>query len=353
MLSVWLFFRIAPPTDSVIPLATLIPTDDTVTTGRLQALYRLEVEAATDGWTPERAATAARHWQAIGQPMNAIAFYELADSPLMLRPLSELYMEVGDWGRAAETLQTLSETASDSSNRAWSMVQLGLIAIGSDPVQARALFLEAIRLEPGYQESLATLLEILRVTTDPVRIGFVLAQSERWFYTERALAYAPDDPLALAFMALAREMQGKSGTERLAEALALAPQNPQVRFVEGILYRLRGQLDASVAAFAQATALDPSNPALYAELGTAYRLIGDLPTAERWLQFALELSDEDPRYSQMIEDLRVEEQNLLRDLALMMGEIIAPEVTEQPDATSEASPSLDVTAEVTPERLAP
>ena len=96
-------------------------------------------------------------------------------------------------------------------------------------------------------------------------------------------------PLALAYGGLARDMQGKDGAPQIDAAVTVAPDDPQVRFLQGLHLRLAYDNAGSLDAMVQAVALDPENPALYAELGKAYQLTGDLTAAERWLKFAVSL----------------------------------------------------------------
>lgn len=301
----------------------------------LQALYLLESESQRDGWTADRAARAARIWQGLGNPASAVAYGEMA---LSLgggdrQSLAEAYIEMGDWSRANDVLDRLIMTTDEPSTIAWAALQLSLIRAGSHPVEALALLERAIQTEPGYASSMSLLLDTLTVTSNPTRIGMTLMQMDLWTQAERAFSYAPDDPLALAFIGFIRETQGKNGGAYIRAALNLSPDDAQVRLVEGLYYRQRGELQTSLNAFARAVEIDPNDAAIYAELGTAYQLLGDPVTAEQWLQQAIDLSGGDPRYEAMLDQVRTEELDFGRALGLdlaAMPLMPTPTNTDQP-----------------------
>ena len=168
--------------------------------------------------------------------------------------------------------------------------------------------------QPTYGGDAAALVAVLQTTTDPVRIGIALADAKLWTYAELAFSQSPNDPLALAYGALARDMQGKDGSTWLQNALALAPQSAQVRFLQGLHLRLNFKYQESLQAIIQASALDPENPALYAELGRAYQLVGDLTTAEYWLKFAVSL---DNHFQPLLDSFYNDEATVLRNLGLI------------------------------------
>ncbi len=93
-------------------------------------------------------------------------------------------------------------------------------------------------------------------------------------------------------------------------------QNATVRYLLGLHRRATGDLDGSRDALAEAVALDPNNPGYYAELSSAYRLLGDLDNAERWLRVALDTSNDDPRFSQMLALFYADEVTQLDDESL-------------------------------------
>ncbi|MBL8132160.1 MAG: hypothetical protein JNL42_09915 [Anaerolineae bacterium] len=296
----------------------------------LQALYQVEERALKEGWSSALAETAGSIWWELGDPVEAVAYWQMADdSEAIHRRLAEAYLELGEWGLASDLLRSL-ETGADDATRAWVAMQLGLMHAASDPQSARDWLEQAASSEPGYASSLGALINTLSVTSNPVRIGMALARLELWQYAEHAFMEAPYDPVALAFLALSREQLGKDGSVYLSAALRLGDNDSQVRYLEGLIFRLRGDYEASLAAFIQATALHPDDPALVAELGTAYQHVGDLVSAERWLQFALDLSSGDPAYARRIESLRTEEATLRDAIAAMIDSAPIPESETMP-----------------------
>ncbi|MBK8021449.1 MAG: tetratricopeptide repeat protein [Chloroflexi bacterium] len=296
-----------------------------------QTLFTLEQEAADAGWLPDRAELAGRVWWELGNPREAVSYWQMAGSSTSVRRrLAEAYLELGEWGFASDTLKLLDVDMVDASLRAWSVMQLGLIHAAADPQAARAWLERAAAAETGYSDSLDALIDTLSVSSNPVRIGMALAHMGLWSFAEHAFADAPFDPVALAFTALSREMQGKDGTSHLRSALELGAGDSQVHYIEGLVYRQRLEYEDSLSAFIQAVALHPDDPALYAELGTAYQLTGDLVSAEHWLQMAADLSGDGSRYADRLEELRTEEAMLREVIGLMIDDEQASESEDVP-----------------------
>jgi Flp pilus assembly protein TadD len=137
-----------------------------------------------------------------------------------------------------------------------------------------------------------------------MRVGITLANQDQWAFAEVAFAYAAQtyEPYAeaLAYLGLARDHQGKDGSASVLRAVMLEPENPRVRFLQGLHLRAAGNNRAAIDALAQAAALDPQNPAYYAELAQAYRAEGSLGRAEQLLLTAVGLAGSDTRYLEML-----------------------------------------------------
>ena len=123
-------------------------------------------------------------------------------------------------------------------------------------------------------------------------------------------------------------MQGKDGAPQIEAAVTVAPDEPQVRFLQGLHLRLAFDNAGSLDAMVQAVALDPENPALYAELGKAYQLVGDLPTAERWLKFAVSL---DTHFQPLLDSFYDDEKTTLLSLGLVDEAALPFNTTPSPD----------------------
>lgn len=318
---IFLAAAFAAPRTGVVRLPA---TPTPVTNHPVQNLYRVQRAALSTGWTTEHLRAAANAYAALGDLRNAAAYWERTnpDDPPTLRRLSEAYLELGDWPNALNALERL--LALDSVDNSWAHFQLGLIRASFDPAAA-LLHLRAAEVD--YGASLAPIIAALESNPSPVRVGIALADAELWPYAELAFSHAGDDALALAYAGLARDRQSKDGSAQIARAVLLEPQNPQVRFLEGLHWRQAGDYQASLNALIQATALDPENPALYAELASAYRLLGDLDSAERWYMQAVAVSNGDPRFRTVLDAFRAERQTLLEQLGLITDEPI-PEATD-------------------------
>jgi tetratricopeptide (TPR) repeat protein len=298
----------SPPPGLFIP-ASPDPVVEPTADRPVQALYRIQREA----WTPESLREAADLYARLGDLPAAAAHWERAqptDAPT-LRRLSETYLELGDWPLALAALERL--LAAGEVDASWAHLQLGLIRASFNRDSALAHLRAA---EADYGGSIAPLIAALSESSTPLGVGIALAEAELWPYAELAFSQADGGALALAYMGLARDRQGKDGSAPIARAAALEPQTPQVRYLQALHLRQVGDYAGSLSALVQATALDPENPALYAELASAYRLLGDLDSAERWYMQAVSLSNGDPRFVGLLEGFRAERGDLLAQLGL-------------------------------------
>ena len=147
-------------------------------------------------------------------------------------------------------------------------------------------------------------------------VGLAMVDHELWAYAELAfeeantLSVALDgQPLAdaLAYMGFVQGKQGKDGADAMVQAVRLAPNDANIRYLLALYHRTQQNYIASKDAMVQAVGLAPDNPALYAELGTAYRLIGEYETAEHWLQTAVQTSGGDERFRDVLGAFYAEE----------------------------------------------
>lgn len=270
------------------------------------ALYRVEAEAAHDGWTPARHRRAGDARRTLGDLPGAVAHWSLAagDDPARLEQLARAYVTLEHWPDALDTLDRL--VALEPGHR-WARWQLGMLLAAFDPWQAEAHLRQAAR-EPVYAAESRALIDVL--TSDPadplisMRVGLALAERRRWSLAEQAFQQAArvghPYPEALAYVALARERQSKDGSRWMRQALTLGVDVPQVQFIHGLQRRAAGEYESSRDAFIQAVRLDPNNPAYFSELGTAYHLLFDYERAQRWLRLAVQLSGDDPRFQERL-----------------------------------------------------
>jgi tetratricopeptide (TPR) repeat protein len=282
----------------------------------LPMLYQIEQHAARQGWSAEDALRAGRAWLSMGSPLNAIPYLERArDQAAARRSLVEAYTAVQDWAGAEAVLRDV--LAEDSAGATWAALQLALIRIAADPSEARML-LERAAHDPAYTRFAGETMALLGSTSNPVRIGLALARAGWWAYAEHALEYAPDDPLALALIGLARAMQDRPAGAHLDAAVRLAPADASVHLIAGLALRQLGQVDRSLEMLIIAAALAPDQALMYAELGTAYQLTGDLIAAERWLSMAVTLSGNAPIFVERMAALRDQETGLIDALSLLL-----------------------------------
>ncbi len=267
----------------------------------MQALYQIEALAAGDGWTPSRLRLAGEIWQQMGFLSLAVTYWEAAADPTLARHLAESYLALQRWPEAVTALETWLQITPDDT---WAHYHLGLMRAAFDPATAQR-HLQQAAAEPGAKAVLAALASA-PPNDQAMAVGLALAETGLWDYAEIAFKHAadlnPPYPEALAYAGLARDQQGKDGSALVDQAAALAPQNAQVHYLQGLHWRRSGDVAGSLQAFQFAAALAPLNPAYAAEVGETYRLLDDLASAQVWLERAVTLSNDDPRFRQLLDD---------------------------------------------------
>jgi tetratricopeptide (TPR) repeat protein len=282
---------------------------DNLAAGRMmQALFQVEASAAREGWTATRHEQAADLWDQLGDPNRAVAHWgaaaRLQPTEVGLRRLATALLSLQRWAEAEAALSELLQLAPDD---AWAAYQRGLLLAPTNPTQA----VEWLQQASADVNFVAAARELTELTagdaTDPekvMQIGLWLAGRELWSQAERAFgqAAALDEQFAeaWAYRGLARDHQQKVSAPDFAQALALAPGSAHVQFIYGLHLRLNGQDAGSLTAFSTAVRLDPTNPAYAAELGLAYQVMGNLVQAREWLLRAVDLSNSDVRFQELL-----------------------------------------------------
>jgi tetratricopeptide (TPR) repeat protein len=126
-------------------------------------------------------------------------------------------------------------------------------------------------------------------------------------------------------------MSGWREIGRAKTAVRGLRERDTVRFLQGLHLRDQADFAGSLDAFVLAVALNPQNPAYYAELGTAYRLVDDMDNAERWLQVAVDVSNRDARFQQLLALFYADEEYQLNDGGLALLEDLTESMPDDLD----------------------
>jgi tetratricopeptide (TPR) repeat protein len=273
----------------------------------MQALYQIEAQVSQSGWTADLAKSAADIWEALDDLPQATTYWEIALSlqptdERLIRRVAQSYLELQRWSQAVIALSNLLEITDDN----WAHFQLGILQSVLDGEIAAEQLTLSVR-DNQFQSVVQQLTPLMNEPSDIARamkVGTVLATAKLWSNAEYVFQYAasfsPPFPEALAYAGLARDQQGKNGRPQIDRAVALAPNNAQVRYLQGLHFHLVGDEANSLVALQQATVLDPLNPAYAAELAATYDRAGDSPKAEYWYKAAVTLSNNDPRFQALL-----------------------------------------------------
>lgn len=293
----------------------------------VQSLYRVEAIALQEGWTPDLLRLAGDLWRETGDVTHALPYWQAAaqvgNDIILLRDIAQAEIDLQNWASANDALAHLASLVPEDP---WVNLQFGLIQAAVSPSTAIDHLTIAAR-ETAYAPIAGQLIEILGTSSDDplfgLSVGSVMADYNLWAFAELAFTQAASVqriPETLAYVGFARDMQGKDGGSWIEDAVTLAPDNPTARLLQGLHLRQAGDYTGSLDALISAAALDPQNPVMYAELGTAYQLAGDLLSARYWLEQAVAISGDDPRFQQMLDVLVTEENRLLDALSIATEE---------------------------------
>lgn len=252
----------------------------------------------------------------MGDLVTAVRYWEYAHaqmtSPdvLLLSRIARTYLELQDWGSAQRILSQLIALEPDNH---WAFYQLGLIEAiyGADSASTHLLQSTG---NATYNEVATAIIAVLpehNTVSRLMSIGMILVEQNIWEYAElafqRAVVMGGNFPEALAYQGWSRYQQGKDGRAWINQAIALAPDNPQVVYIQALESRILGNYETSLLQFNQALVLDPENPAFLAEIGQTHRLMNNLVSAEEWLARAVIASNNAPQFQELLALFYVDE----------------------------------------------
>ncbi len=248
---------------------------------------------------------------ASGQDEAAVAYLqaaaEQANTEALWRQVAQRRLQRGEWQSAFQALETLLRLQPGDPEAAY---WLGVILTPYSPRQAFDSLSEILLDDPDYGADA----EILRVALSgsqlesPAMQAFAMGEAllhlEHWPQAEQAydiaVTLSPEFSQAWAYLGLTQARQGKDGTLALDRAMALAPEDTLILYLSGVVARIQGNPEESLAALQEAQRLAPDNPGYAAELGYAYQAIGDLATAEEWFRKALQLARDDSGFLKIL-----------------------------------------------------
>jgi tetratricopeptide (TPR) repeat protein len=278
----------------------------------------------------------------LGQDEAALAAWERARalgaaSPEGLEALARSYLRVGDLDRAQDALDELSSLGVDDPAL---LERLALLQAFDRPEQAAATVERIAAREPDRAQELARVIEA--AGSDPstgtrfARLGAALLDAGEITLAEAAFTRAVDENPAygeaLAYLAYTRARLGQPALAASQEAAALAPDNPVVHYLAGLTWVELSEPEYAQGAFERAFALDPINPAVAVEIAGTYRLRSRLAAAELWMQEAVRLAGDDPRFRLLMAQFYVDEEYRVEEMGIPLAEALVDGVPDDAGA---------------------
>lgn len=214
------------------------------------------------------------------------------DDPRVYVALGRANIGQSRFDQASDYLTRALQLQPSGTEAAAAHALLGRLLAGDDLALAADHFRQA-----GDQDMLAVL-ETVAAGDDPAHraqlLGIAALQRNELtlarHHFERAIAQAPSDAEALAYLAHTLDQLGETGAagEWIERALEEDGGSVIVYYFLGTHHRLVGNAEAAQAALWQGLLLDPENAALRVEMARAFEDQSDYPQAEEWYAGAVE-----------------------------------------------------------------
>jgi Flp pilus assembly protein TadD len=218
--------------------------------------------------------------------------------------LARASMAQGKFEQAQSYLTQALQLQPSGAEAANAHALLGRLLAGDQPTVAASHFRQADDTD------MLAVLDAVSAESTPARRALLLgiaalqrnelSLAHRHF--ERAVALAPDDAEAIAYLAHTLDQQGETVAARqlLEQAVALDEAPALVYYFLGTHHRLVGNTEAAQAALWQALLHDPENAAFRAEMAGTFVDQSDYPNAEEWYQGAVEAAPEEVDFHMML-----------------------------------------------------
>jgi tetratricopeptide (TPR) repeat protein len=284
-------------------------------------------------------------YAAQGRVDDAITVWEQGrlqgpDDLRSLYGLANAYVDRRDWGKARLVLEALAQLAPADPEV---LYRLALLEALDQPEQAALTVAALLVLEPQRAEQLRPLQAHLSERADQppdlayARLGVVyLGLEELPLANEaltRAIAYNPAYGQALAYMAYVRVRLGLPALGAAQQAQALAPDDPVVLYLVGLVWKQLGRPAEARAIFMQGFRVDPSNPALAVEIASTYQAERSLEWAEAWFEEAARLAPEgEMRFRLLLAQFYADEAYQLGERGLPLAQSLVAEAPDSAEA---------------------
>lgn len=239
-----------------------------------------------------------------------------------------------DWSSAASAYLGLTIAHPDDP---MPLYRLGMVETLDQPEYALGTLTKVASMSRSLAKP-ASLLEenvAMRVVDSPekvyARLGIVYISLNEFELAETALSRAHDiNPAyaeALGYLAYSRAKLGRPALGAIHEALGIAPSDPVLHYLAGLILKQQNRLDDARAELETAYDLDPSDPAFAVEIASIHRAEHADAYAEIWLNEAVRLAPDDLRFKLLLAEFYADENYRLKEAGLPLAEKL---VTDNP-----------------------
>ncbi|GAC1417151.1 MAG: serine/threonine-protein kinase [Acidobacteriaceae bacterium] len=221
-----------------------------------EAIYIKAENLRPDDWNGYN--TLGQFYQRIGRPRDAVEQFRRAialvpDNASVYANLGSAYLDIGDPRSMYLAEQAFTKSISMNPTYA-AYTDLGIL----------------YATENRYQNSIAAILEALKLNAQDYRVWNNLVEGYEWIGDEQNATQARQQARRL-----------------LVEAIRLNPQSADAEATLAVLLAKDGLREESLKKIQTALALEPANQYVLADVADAYELLGERHLAVRWLQQAL------------------------------------------------------------------
>ena len=230
------------------------------------------------------------------QLLRNLSFDEEVD-PFVFLQAALIQRSIKDTNGALSTLLRAYEMAPENYEINF---QIGLLMAVEQPDKALPFLEQCARLKPESADFCHSLAGEVAEKTEPgtyavrlLSIGQILSLNDEWDVAllafQKALDFEPQNGVIWAYTAEALQQNGQNGSEAIAKARELAPEDEVVNGLSGLFYRREGNSNEALKYFEKALEANPQGLVWEIEIANTFAEMGDLDAALKHFEVATEI----------------------------------------------------------------